>query len=325
MARMRSAPDLHLLGKVSTLYYVHERTQQEIADRLHLSRPKVSRLLQEAQELGIVQITVSPPQGLHIDMESELENRFGLTEAQVINVERGQSTELLGRELGAAAAGHLSRTVQPGIAIGLTWGRTLSLMVQAMTPLATQDVRVVQTLGGIGPPEADAHAAALVRRLAQLLGASAVLLPTPAVVGTVAARNVLREDPHVQIALDQLDDLDLVYVGIGSLGSNPVLTDGRSLPAGTIAELESGGAIGDVALRFFDPDGRLVDTSLDERILGISPDQLCKAGRVVAVAGGPDKEEAIAAALNTGFIDVLITDQMTAEALTAPEPVPHGS
>lgn len=325
MARTRSIPDLHLLGKVSTLYYVYERTQQEIADRLRLSRPKVSRLLQEAQELGIVQITVSPPQGLHIGLESKLENRFGLTEAQVINVEPGQSTALLRRELGGAAAAHLSRMVQPGTAIGLTWGRTLSLMVQAMAPLTTQDVRVVQTLGGIGPPEADAHAAAIVRRLAQLLGASAVLLPTPAVVGTPAARDVLREDPHVQIALEQLDDLDLVYVGIGSLRSNPVLTDGRSLPPGTVAELESGGAIGDVALRFFDCQGSLVETSLDERILGISTEQLRNARRVVAVAGGPDKEDAIAPALRTGFIDALITDQVTAEALTACTPVPHGS
>lgn len=325
MARTRSVPDLYLLGKVSTLYYVCECTQQEIADRLHLSRPRVSRLLQEAQALGIVQITVSPPQGLHLDLETDLERRFGLVEAQVINVERSQPAEVRRRELGAAAAAHLCRTVHPGAAIGLTWGRTLSLMVQAMSPLSTPDVRVVQTLGGIGPPEADAHAAALVIRLAQLLGASAALLPAPAVVGTAAARDVLRQDPHVQMALEHLNDLDVVYVGVGSLQSNPVLTDGRSLPPGTIDELEAVGAIGDIALRFFDADGRLVRTSLDERILGISTEQLRALKQVVAVAGGCDKADAIAAALETGLIDVLITDQITAEAITAPKAAPRGS
>jgi len=73
MPRPRSAPDLYLLSKVSTLYYLRDQTQQEIAERLRLSRPAVSRLLRDAQTHGIVQITISPPRGLHIDLESRLE------------------------------------------------------------------------------------------------------------------------------------------------------------------------------------------------------------------------------------------------------------
>jgi DNA-binding transcriptional regulator LsrR (DeoR family) len=315
MARPRSAPDLYLLSKVSTLYYLRGQTQQEIAIRLHLSRPKVSRLLQEAQDLGIVQITVAPPQGMYVEVEARMEERFGLAEAQIVHVDEGQPTELLRRDLGAAAATYLSRTIQAGEAIGLAWGTTLSAMVQAMPPVAATDVRVVQTLGGIGPPEADAYAAGLVRGLAQRLGASAVLLSAPAVVGTAAAREILQSDPHVQSALRLLDELDVVFVGIGSLRSNPVLTDGQSLPPGLYAELEAAGAIGDIALRFFVAAGRLVRTSVDDLILGISAEQLRDVKRVVAVAGGREKEEAIAAALKTGTVDVLITDQITAEAL----------
>jgi DNA-binding transcriptional regulator LsrR (DeoR family) len=320
MPRPRSAPDLYLLSKVSTLYYLRDQTQQEIAERLRLSRPMVSRLLRDAQDHGIVQITVSAPRGLHLDLETRLEARFGLGVVQVVAGEptaHGDAAgpALLRRQLGAAAAAYLARTVQPGETIGLTWGSTLSAMVQALAPLPTTGVRVVQTLGGIGPPHAEAYAADLVRRLATLLGASAVLLPAPGVVATRAVRDALRQDPHVRAALGHLDTLDTVFVGVGSLASNPVLNDGDSLPAGAVAELRAAGAVADVALRFYDARGDAVRSSLDERVLGITPEQLRRVPRVVAVAGGADKVDAIAAALRARVVDVLITDRGTAESL----------
>jgi len=315
MPRPRSAPDLYLLSKVSTLYYLRDQTQQEIAERLRLSRPAVSRLLRDAQTHGIVQITISPPRGLHIDLESRLEERFGLGVVRIVPTEPGTSPELMRRQIGAAAAAFLSRTVHPGDTIGMAWGTTLSAMVQSMAPMATEGVHVVQTLGGIGPPAAEAYAAELVRRLAQLLGAVPVLFPVPGVVATTEVRDVLRNDPHVQAALRYFSRLDTVYVGIGAIDTNPVLNDGHSLPPGTLESLSRAGAVGDIALRFFDADGAPVQSALDERILGITTEQLHRAPRVVAVAGGPGKVEAIHAALKSGIVDVLITDQDTAEEL----------
>ena len=315
MPRPRSAPDLYLLSKVSTLYYLRDQTQQEIAERLRLSRPAVSRLLRDAQNHGIVQITISPPRGLLIDLESRLEEQYGLEVVRVVAMEPGTSEDLLRRQIGAAAASYLARTVHPGDTIGLAWGTTLGAMVQSMAPLATEGVHVVQTLGGIGPPAAEAYAAELVRRLAGLLGAAPVLFPVPGVVATAEVRDVLRNDPHVQTALRYFDRLDSVYVGIGSIATNPVLNDGHSLPPGTHAALVTAGAVGDIALRFFDAKGAPVRSSLDERILGITAEQLHKAPRVVAVAGGPEKTDAIRAALKSEIIDVLITDQQTAEEL----------
>jgi DNA-binding transcriptional regulator LsrR (DeoR family) len=315
MPRPRSAPDLYLLSKVSTLYYLRDQTQQEIAERIGLSRPAVSRLLRDAQTQGIVQITISPPQGLHLELETRLEEQFGLNVVRVVSVEAGTSGDLLRRQIGGAAAGFLARSVHPGDTIGMAWGTTLSAMVQSMAPLATENVHVVQTLGGIGPPAAEAYAAELVRRLAQLLGAAPILFPTPGVVATPEVRDVLRNDPHVQAALRHFDTLDTVYVGIGAIGTNPVLNDGHSLPPGTHDELVGAGAVGDIALRFFDAEGKPVHSSLDDRILGITAEQLHKVPRVVAVAGGADKVEAIRAALKSKMVDVLITDHDTAEAL----------
>lgn len=314
MPRPRARPDFYLLSKVSTLYYLRGHTQQEIADRLHISRPKVSRLLQEAMAHNIVRISIAAPRGLHLELEGELEARFGLDEVLVVDVEPGPR-ESIYRQVGTGAAAYLARTLQPNETIGLGWGSTLDAMVQATTPTSTDGVRIVQTLGGVGPPESGAYAADLVRRLAERLGAGAVLLPAPGIVGTVSARNVLRQDPHVQMALQQYDALDAVLIGIGSLQASPILRDAHYLPGEALAELEEAGAIGHIALRFFDAEGKMVHTSLDDRTLSITPEQLQRAGRVVGVAGGPDKVTALLGALRADLLDVLVTDQITAQAL----------
>ncbi len=315
MPRPKSAPDPYLLGKVSALYYLRHHTQQEIARRLRVSRPTVSRLLREARDLGYVQITVASPPGLHLDLETRIEDRYGLESVHVVEGGAGQSPEVMRRQLGAAAAKYLARAVRPGETIGLAWGTTLSAMVDAMVPMATPNTRVVQILGGVGAPDAPEYGAELVRRLARQLEAQAVLLPAPGIVATAAVRDVLSKDKHVRAALDELDSLDIVFVGLGSLASNTVLNDGHTLSRQARKELQTRRAVGDIALRFFDDRGAPVLTGLDDRMLGITTEQLRKVERVVAVAGGTDKFDAIVAALQAKIVDVLITDRITAEAL----------
>lgn len=317
MPRRKSAPDPHLLGKVSALYYLRHHTQEEISRRLHVSRPTVSRLLREARDLGYVQITVASPPGLHLELETRLEELYGLETVRVVDGAAGQSADQLQRQIGAGAAHYLTRTVRSGETIGLTWGRTLSAMVCAMPRTPTIGTRVVQVLGGLGAPDATEYGAELVRRLARQLDAQAVLLPAPGVVATAEVCNVLRKDQHVRAALEEFDSLDTVYVGLGSLSSNALFNDGHTLSAPARKELHAGRAVGDIALRFFDAHGRAVRTALDDRILGITADQLRNVKRVVAVAGGADKTAAIAAALESDIVHVLITDRVTAEALVA--------
>ena len=315
MPRPKSAPDPYLLGKVSALYYLRHQTQQEISERLRVSRPTVSRLLREARDLGYVQITVASPRGLHLDLETSLEETYALQTVHVIESATGQNGDLLRRQLGAAAAHYLARSVRAGETLGIAWGTTLSAMVSAMVPMPTPDTRVVQILGGVGAPDAPEYGGELVRRLARLLDAQAVPLPAPGVVATPAVRDALRKDPHVRAALNDFDSLDTVFVGLGSLASNEVLNDGHTLSRQVRKQLQSGGAVGDIAMRFFDEHGKPVRTMLDDRILGITTEQLRNVKRVVAVAGGADKVTAIAAALEAGILDVLITDRSTAESL----------
>ena len=66
--------------EVAELYYQLNYSQQQIANKLEISRPTVSRLLQYAKDKGYVQIKVSDP---FMDLESlqeKLTSKYQLKE-----------------------------------------------------------------------------------------------------------------------------------------------------------------------------------------------------------------------------------------------------
>jgi len=308
--------ELRLLSKVGKLYYEQGLTQQEIADKLYLSRPKVSRLLQQALDKGLVQITVLSPPGIYHDLEYQLESKFRLKEVIVIEASEPTSQEAVSREIGIAAASYLQRTLKDGDIIGISWGTTLNAMIASSQPRETQNVHVVQIIGGLGPPEAEVHATDLCRRMARLLNSKLTLLPAPGIVDSQQVEEVFLSDSHVQKALDLIPHINVAYVGIGApTPTSVVMRDGSIMGQDELDELLSKGAVGDIALRFFDAYGKPIHSELDTRVIGITLEQLKRIRHVVGVAGGPQKDAVIRGAVLGGLIDVLITDHATATRL----------
>ncbi len=317
---MARIDELRLMTRVARLYHGEGVKQPEIAARLRLSQPKVSRLLRQAQEEGIVRITVRAPMGTHPDLELALEQRYGLQDAEVVDVGIDDA-EHITRDLGDAAAFHLEQTVRSGDLIGVSsWSATLLAMVDAMHQVRdVSDVRLVQILGGGGDPAAEGHATHLVRRLADLLGADATFLPAPSSVSSAKARRVLLEEPFVRRATALFDELTVALVGIGGLQPSGLLaSSGNVFSADELSLVRAAGGVGDIGLRFLRADGRPVPTSLNERVIGIELEQLKRVPRAIGVAGGPSKVLAIRAALIGGWINCLITDRTTAERLLEP-------
>lgn len=318
MPRIAQPVDLRLLCKVSRLYYESNLTEREIAHRLQLSRPKVSRLLKQARAEGIVQIGVLSPPGVYPDLEDRLERRFELQEAIVVEASDVASQEGVSREVGAAAARHLQETLGGTSTVGLSWGRTLQAMVASLRPQRRESAHVVQIIGGLGEPTAESHATGLCRRIASILNCRLTLLPAPGIMSSRQSKEALLSDSHVQAALKLIAHIDVAYVGIGVAAPSSVLMrDGSIISGDELATLTAQGAVGDIALRFFDGSGRPIRSDVDERVIGVSLEQLKQIPRVVGVAGGPQKEAVIRGALLGGYVDVLITDQGTAERLLA--------
>ena len=117
-------------------------------------------------------------------------------------------------------------------------------------------------------------------------------------------------------SLSLIPKLDTVYVGVGAPTPNSVvLRDGLIITPPDLDNLLKKGAVGDIALRFFDRNGKPIRSDLDERVIGITLEQLKSIKRVVGVAGGFHKLATIRGALLGGFLNTLIVDQQTAESL----------
>jgi DNA-binding transcriptional regulator LsrR (DeoR family) len=317
---MAVAQELRLLAKTARLYYERGLSQAEIAAQLDLSQATVSRLLKRALEQQIVKISVTLPPVFHAQLEDDLQKKYGLKEAIVVDVAANDDDEQIQRALGAATAFYLQSTLKQREVIGLSsWSATLLATVDAMRPLSHPiDATVVQILGGVGNPGAALHANPLTERFARLVQGRAVFLPAPGVVGSAETRQVLLEDMFVSEAMALFDQVTLALVGIGDLQPSKLLvSSGNRFSSAELDMLHSKGAVGDICLHFFDKDGSPVDTPLNDRVISMNLEQLRRVRRTVGVAGGLRKTQAIRGALVGKWINVLIADRLVAEALVA--------
>jgi deoxyribonucleoside regulator len=301
---------LRLLVRVSEMYYQEKLTQQQIAAALGLSRPKISRLLKAAEDRGIVQIRIINPLGETSALEEELCRRFNLKEAVVALCGGGRDSK---RAIGEAAAAYLERNVCAGNILGVSWGTTLQEMVNCLHPDGRcPDLTVFQMLGGVGQAEGDYHANELARRIAEAFGGRWYPLPAPVVVSSSQVRDALLAEKRLAEIFDNFHRIDTALVGIGCLADS-ILKKTGYLSDEEGKELAYFDAVGDVCSCFFDIEGRVCRTSLHDRVVGISPQALRNIDTVIGMAGGADKIEAITGALRGGFINILVTDELTAE------------
>lgn len=310
--------ELRLIARVAQMYHVEKKRQARIAEVLGLSQATVSRMLKRAEEEDIVRTTVIPPPGTFADLEAGLRDAYGLTEAIVADCTEDRDGAIMAR-IGEAAAHFLEVTLAPGEIIGVSsWSQTILRMVDNIHPLKAAKARyVVQTLGGMGDPSVQAHATQLTTRLARLTGAEPRLLPVQGVASSREAKLVMLADPFVRETMDLFSRITLAIIGIGAVAPSELLArSGNIFSPQELARLNEDGVVGEMSLRFFNAAGRPVGAPMDDRVIGLTLDELSRVGRVMALAGGQAKTGAIAGALKAGIIDVLVTDKFTAARLT---------
>lgn len=318
--RMLTDAQIRLMTKVARMYHERGVRQADIAESLHLSQARVSRLLKRAAEVGIVRTVVVISQGVHTDLEEALEERFGLLEAMVVDVDGTEQDITTG--IGSAAAAYLEATLTGGEHIGISsWSQTLLSAVDRMRPFRTPGAATVtQLVGGLGAATAQAQANRLLTELAEIIGATPTFLPAPGLVGSREIRESLLSDPAMHAVAERWQALTLALVGIGSLPPSQLLqASGNAVAPQDQALLLAAGAVGDVCHRYFTADGRLVASALNDRIVGIDSDTYLNIPRRVGLAGGPSKHQAIRAAITGGWVNVILTDTTTARTLLGRE------
>ena len=318
-----SAPldgQLRLMTKVARMYHERGARQADIALALNISQAKVSRLLKRAASVGIVRTTVTVAPGVYAELEEQLESRYGLAEAVVVDVDPDAAESEAIAAVGAGAAAYLEATLSGSDRIGISsWSQTLLAMVERMRPSPSpRATEVVQLLGGIGVPEVQGHSHRLLAELARMLGAAPVYVHAPGIVAGPDIRDSLLEGPGMQDVAERWQRLTMAVMGIGGIEPSDVLAEsGNAFATSEREALIGAGAVGDICHRVFRADGSVVRGELDDRIIAIPVDDLLRVPRRVGVAGGPRKLAAIRGAMTGGWVTALVTDLSTAQQLLA--------
>ncbi|HHY66188.1 sugar-binding transcriptional regulator [Kyrpidia sp.] len=306
--------DLDTLYRIARQYYLENFTQEEIARKEGLSRPYVSRLLQKCRDQGIVQVTLDYPFPTNVELEVELKRQFSLAEAVVAVSGRHEEA---GAVISRVGAYYLSTTLNSGDVLGVSWGRALLGIARQLSYRPDKGTDVAQLVGGVVNTEVQTQANELVQTLAQKLGGKPYYLPAPLFTDTPEAAEMLKGEHLVMEGIQRARMSTVALVGIGSAFSNATLLKHARFPDETSRELERLGAVGDICGRWFTSEGVLCPSELDGRTIGITLEELKRIPKVIAVAYGSEKVQAILGALRGGLMDVLITDDRTAAEILA--------
>jgi len=311
-----SGPDRRLVLKASQLFYRDGLTHTEIADRLRLSRFQVARLLRVALEDGYVTVKILEPERWHSGLERQLEQRFGLRAAIVVDGEDTGGAEARLRAADAAGR-YLCEVLADGDVLGISLGRTVQAVVDQLPDRIDKRVEVVQLIGGSSRVASELNSMILTADLARRFRSAPHLLFAPAAVTAGSVRQALLEDSEIKETFSLFGRLTIALLGIGSLaqGETSRLLYGGLIDDVSRTDLLAQGAVGDVLSYVYDQHGAILDSPAGGRMIAISPEQLRGVPHRIAVATGKAKAAAITGALAGGLANVLITDSQAAAAV----------
>ncbi len=317
---------------------VPPKSQNEIAEILRVDKATVSRLIKYAKDSHILAFSVMLPREL--TLEGQLTRLFGLTDAYVVPIvpPKGEpGKEVFQRLLGQAAAQYMESSdslIKPGYRIGIGGGATLRNLALALTHDRFAGLHIsqltVETHCDAFIDEAPFTLTAILyakwRKDSHASAAHPLYIPSnleEAPMSTEKYR-VFRES-----VIGKAEELDTVIIGIGSAEiSSPTESFSHTLKTSgvTPSDLKKQRVVGEICNRPYDEEGRdlfdffaeknpLLRRYTDGIELGSLQSLVARPARVLAIAGGEDKLRAIRTALRCRFVNHLVTDSNTAEAL----------
>ena len=302
------------LVQVAHLYYDENLSQQEIADRLGMSRSLIAQYLQRSREAGIVRIEIIDPDEACVDLAQALTRETGGKHVTVIPNPRGPEMLAL-RAVAGAAAGFITNQLKSGDTFGLAWGRTTSTVVELLKPPRVHNLDVFPMLGETSYSGLHSQMNQLVMLAAEKLQAKAHFLSLPMVLSSSALRDALLNEAGIRDVIKRWDRINLACVGIGTVPPLPGMT--VYIGSEHLPRLVEAGAVGDICGIYFDQDGKIVKNGLEDQIIGVDILQMRKIRCLVAVGCGEGKARAILGAMRSGLLSALFVDQIAAEYILA--------
>ncbi|MCL4378914.1 MAG: hypothetical protein M1409_11185, partial [Actinobacteria bacterium] len=255
-------PDLDLITKVCNLKYKEKIHQKEIAKLLKLSTAKVTRLLQKAFELEIIQVNIADLKIETSKLESDLEKKYGLKRVLIVRSENSIIYEIK-KMIGQRTANYLLNILKDNDILGISHSSTVKEIIQALPIKIAKKVEVVQILGG--SYNLTFEGLDQTKELSDKFGISPHIIYAPLFVDNGKIKNAILQDSSIKRTFEYFKNINIALVGIGSfypIGSSTIFKSGN-LSQKEISELKKRKVVGDIFGHFFDNNGNLCSTSIE--------------------------------------------------------------
>lgn len=305
-----------LLAQIAHLYFDMNLNQTTIAKQVGVSRSSISRLLALAREQGIVEIVIHFPVHTSPELEKRMQERFSLKEVCILNTSDLDLSDRLKR-VSILAAKYLENVLQDGDVLAVSWGSTLLEVGRNFHPeKRLTNLEVVQLVGAVGSSQIEIDATNLVRLFAGAVGGKSYNLNAPMMVETEATQKALLQEPSINETLHRAKNASIALVGIGEIEQAlSVVYHSNILDEASIQVLHEQNAVGAACSQYYDIHGRPIAGEVNHRVVGLDLENLKNIPRIVGIAIREYKAKAILGALRGQFINVLITDDLTAESV----------
>lgn len=302
-----------LIIEVARLYYQFDNTQQAIAKKLGVSRPTVSRLLQQAKDRGFVKIEIIDPFMNNNELAKSLQAKYKIDDVKIAYAAVEEEREIL-QLMSETAAEYLHQVIKDGDVLGVTWGATMHRVALQLKPKHVKGVEVIQLKGGVGLSDVNTYESETVYLFAEAFNTIPRYLPLPVYVDNPMVKEVIESDRHIHRLIDLGKQANIAIFTVGAVDDDSLLFRLGYLSSEEKSLLQSE-AVGDICSRFFTNNGEICNASINDRTIGIELEELKQKEKSILVAGGTRKVAAIHGALLGGYANVFITDQYTAQAL----------
>jgi deoxyribonucleoside regulator len=300
----------NIVIEAAWMYYHDGMNQTSIAERLGVSRATVVNYLQEAKERGFIRISLAPAAFTSHRLAQELREKFSLAAAYVVPGGTGSEEERFLR-VARGAAEWLPGLLHPGDRLGVSWGRTVFEVAEALEQTRTTDVTVSQLVGSMATPYGFT-AEICSAHLAQRLGAKCINLHAPAVLSDPELAARLRAEPIIRDQIDALSQCNKAIFAAGSCNHESHIVGSGVATHADLDWYVAQGATGVLCGRFIDARGRSIPGDLDDRMIGVELDKLLSLDMGLLVSVGADKVNPMLAAIAGGYVTHVVTDNETA-------------
>lgn len=304
---------IKLALKVCHLYYEDGLSQNEIAKQLGISRPTISRLLTYAKDNNLVRIEISDPINDLGVIEKKLEDKYELKKV-LISFDATDNSHLINEKLGELTANYLDQIVTDNSSIGISWGKTIESVAEHLHNSTRNGVSVVQLKGSVSSSDMNNFANDIVKKFSAAFHTNALTLPLPVIFDDSVTKEIVLKDRFISEIIHAGERTNIALFTAGTVRSDAMLFNLGYFNKNEINRLQSN-AVGDIVSRFISRDGAVADSTINERTVGISLEELKHKEYAILVAGSSRKVQPIHAALVGGYANVLITDSQSAETL----------